>query len=405
MSNAVRCRVPSYRRHKPTNQAAVTIDGRDFYLGRWNSADSKAEYDRLISEWTANGRVLPPDAGLTITELVAAYGRFAEGYYRKDGKPTGSMPGITIALRMLRLTYGHTLAGDFGPLALQALQHKLVVAGKSRVYINDTIDRIRRCFKWGVSQQLVPVAVHQALVTVPGLRRGRTDAREPEPVRPVEQPTVNATLPHLSPTVADMVRFQRLTGCRPHEVCILRPCDVDRSAEVWRYAPASHKTEHFGKQRAIFIGPKAQSVLLSYLLRDAECYCFSPAESDARRKAELRAARKTRVQPSQLCRQKPHAKRKPGKRFTTASYRRAIARACEQAFPAPEGLTDEERMRWRRDHQWHPNQLRHTAATEIRAKYGLEAAQVVLGHASANVSEIYAERDHRKAAAIMREVG
>ncbi len=25
-----------------------------------------------------------------------------------------------------------------------------------------------------------------------------------------------------------MVRFQRFTGCRPNEVCIIRPCDVDR---------------------------------------------------------------------------------------------------------------------------------------------------------------------------------
>ena len=53
-----------------------------------------------------------------------------------------------------------------------------------------------------------------------------------------------------------MVRFQRLVGCRPGEVCMLRPCDLDRSDDVWRYVPESHKTEHYGKQRIILIGPR-----------------------------------------------------------------------------------------------------------------------------------------------------
>ena len=78
--------------------------------------------------------------------------------------------------------------------------------------------------------------------------------------------------------VADMVRFQRRTGCRPGEVCQLRPMDMDRSSEVWQYRPASHKTEYLGRERIIFIGPKAQAVILPYLLRDAATYCFSPAE-------------------------------------------------------------------------------------------------------------------------------
>jgi hypothetical protein len=30
-------RVPSYRRHKPTGQAVVTLNGKDHYLGRWNT--------------------------------------------------------------------------------------------------------------------------------------------------------------------------------------------------------------------------------------------------------------------------------------------------------------------------------------------------------------------------------
>lgn len=43
---------------------------------------------------------------------------------------------------------------------------------------------------------------------------------------------------------------------------------------------------------------------------------------------------------------------------------------------------------------WHPNQLRHTRATAIRQQFGLEAAQVALGHSRADTTQLYAERDN-----------
>jgi site-specific recombinase XerD len=54
---------------------------------------------------------------------------------------------------------------------------------------------------------------------------------------------------------------------------------------------------------------------------------------------------------------------------------------------------------------WHVNQLRHAAATQIRHEFGLEAAQVILGHAKADVTQVYAERDAALAAEIMRKIG
>ena len=44
-------------------------------------------------------------------------------------------------------------------------------------------------------------------------------------------------------------------------------------------------------------------------------------------------------------------------------------------------------------------------ATEIRKQFGLEAAQAILGHANADVTQIYAERDLGLAERVMREVG
>src|SRR4051794_19164124 len=112
-------RTPSYRLHRPTGQAVVTIDGQDCYLGKHSTPASRAEYDRLIAEWLANGRRLPRGHDLTVAELILAYFRHCEGYYRKDDKPTKEPGNIKLALRPLRQLYGHTLARDFGPLALK----------------------------------------------------------------------------------------------------------------------------------------------------------------------------------------------------------------------------------------------------------------------------------------------
>ncbi len=52
-------RTPSYRHHRSSGQAVVTVDGRDIYLGKFGMAESRAEYDRLLAEWLCNGRRSP----------------------------------------------------------------------------------------------------------------------------------------------------------------------------------------------------------------------------------------------------------------------------------------------------------------------------------------------------------
>jgi len=394
-------RIPSYRRHKPSGQAVVTLNGHDIYLGKWNTGASRAEYDRLIGEWLASGRYLPngENGDLTVAELVLRYWRFAKGYYVKNGQPSGWQQHIRLMLRLLRQSYGGTRAMDFGPLALKAVRRKLIDADHSRAYINKLVAIITRMFKWAAAEELLPSQVYEALRTVEGLRKGRTSARDAVPVRPVPDEVVQATLPHLPEVVADMVRLQRLTGCRPAEVCILRPCDVDTSGDVWIYRPESHKTEHHGRERVICIGPKGQDVLRPYLLREKESYCFVPAESEKKRLALLHERRRTPLscgnRPGTNRRRKP--KKQPGNRYTTGSYRRAIHRAVDLANRQRngDGLLP----------RWSPNRLRHSAATEIRRQFGLEAAQVTLGHATADVSQIYAERDLSLAVEIMRKIG
>jgi integrase len=111
-----------------------------------------------------------------------------------------------------------------------------------------------------------------------------------------------------------------------------------------------------------------------------------------------------------------------------ASYRQAVLRACAQACPLPEHLaprvkadgkrekhkewkarlSPEERTEikaWRREHSWHPGQLRHNAATWLRKEFGVELARIILGHATAFTTEIYAEADRQQAMEVVGKVG
>lgn len=55
--------------------------------------------------------------------------------------------------------------------------------------------------------------------------------------------------------------------------------------------------------------------------------------------------------------------------------------------------------------RWTPHRLRHTAATRIRERFGLEATQVFLGHANIAATQIYAEADRELAYNIAEEIG
>jgi integrase len=393
---------PKYRKHKASGQAIVTIDGKDHYLGPWNTRVSRSEYDRLVSEWLANGRHSSRSKfDLTVAELVERFWDYANGYYRHpDGTPTGEASCFKKPLDILATAYGATLASEFGPLAIEVIRNTMIREGWCRNYINAQVARLKLVFKWGVSKELIPSSVHQALATVPGLRVGRTEARESDPIKPVSNDVVEATLKHLSCTVAAMVQLQRLTGARPGEICDLRIGELDRSENVWVYAPAAHKTAHHGHRRTICIGPKAQAVLAPFVMKlDRAAYVFSPAEAERERREALHAERTIPIQlgnrPGTNRRRSP--KRTPGSCYSVASYRRAIARACDLAFPPPAELhlpdKSAELKQWYSDRRWHPHQLRHSAATDIRRQFGIEAAQHVLGHTTLSVTELYAERN------------
>lgn len=245
-------KTPSCRLHRSTGQAVVVLDGRTIYLGKFGTDASRAEFDRLVGEWLANGRRLPGRASdRTILEAIDRFWTHAQSFYvDADGKPTREADNFRDALRPLRRLYGSTQIGDFGPLGFQALVAEFVKLGWCRNVVNRRAARVKQFFKWSVAQELCPPAVHQAIAAVAGLRKGRTAARETAAVKPVPIEHVNAILPHLSPTVRAMVELQLVSGMRSGELLSMRPMDIDASGDVWTYKPASHKTQHHGHEKS-----------------------------------------------------------------------------------------------------------------------------------------------------------
>jgi integrase len=139
--------------------------------------------------------------------------------------------------------------------------------------------------------------------------------------------------------------------------------------------------------KEVLIGPKAQKLLKPWLQkcrRDTD-YLFSPRAVVERWNAEQ--VRLTGKQPRYaklLQESKP-----PRECYDDHSYRQAVARACRRA----------------KVEVWTPGRLRHNAGTIVRSIYGAEAAKTVLGHRFLNTTEIYAEKDRKKYAEIMKKIG
>jgi integrase len=392
--------------------AVVRLNGRDHYLGQYGSPEASAKYQSIIADWLANGRQLP-DAPITVNEVILVFLKHALNYY--EGSPA-EVDKIRLALRPLKLLFGDTPAHEFGPRRLTAVrdemlkpQRKRAMAhacsqGKShpetatyrlaRRTINMRVGIIKRVFKWAVETELVPSYLYHGLSVVAGLRSGRSTAKEAKVIKPVKLDQVEAIAKAVNRHLSAIILLQRLTGARSGEIVIMRACDIDHSLTVdgkplWVYRPYKHKNRVRGQSREIYLGPAAQEVLKPFLTTDPLAYLFSPRLAREERYAALRQKRRSKIQPSQVSRKKKKPKVQPSVRYTSRSYRHAIVVACRKL-----GLE-----------AWHPHQLRHTAATVIRQKYGLELARIILGHATAFTTEIYAEVDQQRAMEVMAQLG
>jgi len=235
--------------------------------------------------------------------------------------------------------------------------------------------------------------LHAALKTLAPLRRGHTEAPETEPRLPADPANVAATLPFLPPHVRIIIELIRVTGMRPSEVCRMTLDQIDRTGALWIYRPKQNKNAHRGHGRSVTLGAVARAILGVYLegrtISDADPL-FSPRRQREERFATLRAARKSKVQPSQENRQKTNPKKSPGDCFTTNGIGQAVAKAAvKAAVPA-----------------WSPYQLRHLKGAELREKFSIEHVRAALGHSHASMSAHYAKgADAKLAAEVAATVG
>ena len=390
-------RVPKYRRHRLRNFGFVEYQGQRIRLpGDWNSAKSRAAYHHWIEKniYVPEQRLEEKEAALakqavdklrgrraTISTLTLAYLEFCRAYY--PTAHSSEFTNVRHAIAHLTTLHGRVEIEEFGPLKLKEVQQAMVALGKSRGYINSQVGRIRRMFRWGVSEELVPVTVLNALEAVPGLRVGRTTAPEGREREPAKWADVEPCFEHLAPPVRAMLWLQWYTGARSQSVCLAKPIQFRRDRNPWEWQPR-HKTEYRKKTITIFIGPKLQQILDPFFVdRPDECFLFSPHES-AEWYQQERA--KQAQGKSQRCGRENGRIREC---YDTGSYRQAIGRAQIKA-----GVP-----------MWTPHQLRHARATMVREQFGLEAAQAVLCHESIAATQIYARRNDAMARKIAAELG
>jgi integrase len=347
---------PSYRLHRASGQAIVTIRGRDIYLGRHGSPESHQKYSELMREHL-DGRpvVVPGSSGLTVAEAALVYMDHAERYYRdQDGVSTRQMPRIQRAISTLLSLSASVPLAELGPKHLRECQRVWISEGLSRRYCNHLLVVTKTACKWLAREGLLPASRWVEIQLVEGLKLGRTSARESPETRPVPEADLSATLPYCSALVRDMISVQLLTGCRSGELVSMSWDDILTAPDGWVCRPMKHKNTWRGHARVIHIGPQAQTILMRH--RRTSGLVF-PLPS--------------------------------GRPYTVSVYSKHILRACRRA-----GVAD-----------WRPGQLRHNAATAIQGALGWDAARAVLGHRTVSTTRIYADRDAEAAAEAARRLG
>ncbi|MCR9294640.1 MAG: tyrosine-type recombinase/integrase [bacterium] len=385
-------RLPGYRRKtvKGIDYARVTINGREHLLGRFDSEESRKKYAQLIAEYLSSKRDPTFGVGpeLSLTQVGIDYSKWS----RKEYSGGGDWLNIKPIMKLVIDLCGHLPAKDFGAEQFIEIRDAIIAStDNTRQTVNKKMKRVLHFTKWAVARGKIPPENLTAMQCVGHLKLGRTTLEEAPATEPVDPKLVEATQKFMTPVLRDMVWIQRLTGCRPGEVVRLTPSMIDRSSDPWVCELERHKRAYLGKRRVLYLGPRAQQILMPYLLRPHDKPLFSPAESEEQRLASKEEARTTPASCGNRrgTNKTRRPKKTPGDHYTTGTYARAIQYACKRG----------------QLQHWCPNQLRHYRATEIRKEHGLEAAQVILGHSRADVTQIYAQRDDRLAMDVAQKYG
>jgi integrase len=365
---------PRYRHHRPSDRGYARFPRGDgtyhfvYFPGKYNSGVSLAAYAAAIKSWEQTGRIPAPERRpplpntLTVAELVEAFWEhvLAHGLYRKGGRRTSEFHVLRSAFRVLRQHYGDEPAVGMTAAKTETIRRTLIDKGHADKTVRHYLQRIRSLFAWGEEHLGLPPV---RLVVRRGLGskrppRGRVTARK----RPADLASVGAVAVVAGPPLCSMLWLQHLNGMRPQGVCAMRPCDIDRSGELWVYTEPVDEAAKTGGERHV-LGPRAQAILRPYLeaVTNPNALLFRP-------------------------------NRRPGAAkggYTVTYYRRHVATICRRL-----GLP-----------HFSPGTLRHGHATRVRKLYGIEAARARLGHTDLSTTEIYAAQDAELASRVARDIG
>jgi integrase len=320
--------------------------------------------------------------------------------YLKDAKPhleKREYSHYKVALKFVRKLFSKTKTNQFGTKALIRVRNLFVKQGYSRKYCNRLTNCIRRVFKWGVLNELVPISTQYISKLVPPLLEGQTTAHETDPRQDVPDAVVERTLPYLLPTVAAMVQVQRAAVMRPSEVCRMNVGDIDTTNEIWLYKPENHKGKWRGHHRTIALGKLEQEIIAPRLIeRQPDNAVFSPKDAISERFARVK--RKTKLTPSQKKRHEEavkNGKSRVREHYDTQTYGRSIKQCIRKvnrtlAEPIP---------------HWTPYQLRHAGVTEITESDGLDIARAVAGQKSLDITQMYNHADTKTAIKLAKKRG
>ncbi len=304
---------------------------------------------------------------MTVSRLSDQYVQHARTWVKPStGAVTGSWRNVKAATDHLRRcplppayaskarVIGDLPADQMSAKLLYHLQQHMAQRGQHcRGSINDVTKWVKTMYRWAAHpvQELVPEEVPARLSLVGALKRGRSPAFDPPPVRSVTLAQVQATALYAPPKLALMMLVQWHTGMRPGELVLMSKSTIDTSASPWLYWPASHKTEHYGQARVIALPRVIQPPLRAWM-DHAATDCLWQG----------------------LCHGEP-----TGKPMRRTSYSNAIMRI----------------NRLHRLDAWSPNQVRHAYATRVAAALGETAAQRLLGHTSLKTTQGYIDPDTR----------
>lgn len=364
--------VPAYLSKHPSGNARVRIDGKDVWLGVAGSPESLRKYAEILARAgldpvsnRGNRGMDSEDVGPTIDEVILAFITWAETYYVQDGRPTTELSVLNCAFKPLFANFGQLPIREFGPKALKQLQSKYIAAGHCRNTVNTFCCKVRRLFKWAVSEQIIPQSVLEALKTVDGLREGKSEARDNAPRQAISAERIVAVYKHVSQRTQDLIYLQFLCGARGGELLKLTTAMVDQTGEIWEARLVKHKTAHHGKERRLQFAGHAQEILKRYLDANAPDRRLFP--------------------------------------LTVGSYRQAVRRGCERAFGMPAELREipkslesglrkkrlAEAVAWRAANVWYPHLLRHTSITHVAELLTDIVAQHHAGHEKITMTGTY----------------